>query len=1177
MTPPLRYKRKRRQLVYTFVFQFLLLLIALPTATSFGARQPIFNSRLRPSAATANFNSKVTMVSKAVFAGSLPASVAEVAIKVQAAGVQLVTYECPSVAAALTEAGVAHTPTSVSVTLQDVVAVFATLSDPSNLGTHTLVRSAALQHGTVAVAVEAADYEKIGAAISTGSGVAPAERLSLASKALKAAAAADAALAAGVSKAATVLVVGNGGREHALALKLAESPLVSLVYVAPGNGGTASAGGKVSNAPVSVTDTAGLVALAKSKAVNLVVVGPEVPLVAGLSDAMAKAGIKCFGPSAAAAKLEASKAFSKDFMVKYGIRTARYENFTDAKSAKAHVEAVDYPVVVKASGLAAGKGVIIPQNKAEAVAAVESIMVSKEFGDAGSEVVIEEFLTGEEVSILALCDGKTCVCMPGAQDHKRALDGDNGLNTGGMGAYAPAPCLTPKLRDICAGICQASVTAMAKEGTPFVGVLFAGFMLTSTGPVVLEYNVRMGDPETQVVLPLLQSDLYEVMLACVEGKLADMNVTFRAASAATVVMAAGGYPETYPKGMPIKGLDAASAMEGVTVYHAGTTLSGETVQASGGRVLSVTGVGADLAKALSRAYAGVRVISFDPCHFRSDIGHRVRSAPLRIGVLASGGGTALQPVLDAIAAGKLNAEVALLICNKPGMPCLERASKAGIATLTLEAGGKDRVAYDAAVTSAFSNVGVELVMMVGYMRIVSGQFCRRWAHRCINVHPSLLPEFAGGMDMAVHEAVIAAGKKKSGCTVHFVTESVDGGPICVQKEVTLAAGETAASLRTKVQTQEGLAFIEAIEMFMSGKIGPRTPLSVSYKDAGVDIDAGNALVERIKPACKSTIRPGCDADLGGFGGLFDLAAAGYDSSETILIGATDGVGTKLKIAQTVGDHRSVGIDLVAMCVNDLIVAGGEPLFFLDYYATGKLTIEEAAVVVESIAEGCRQSNCGLIGGETAEMPSMYPVGEYDLAGFAVGAVNKGAVLPLPLSEGDVVLGLRSSGVHSNGFSLVRKVIEVSGLTFTDKAPFDPEGKSLADNLLIPTRIYVRMIMPLLKKKLLKALAHITGGGLPENIPRVLSKDLACYIDVKGSGWTLPPVFKWLRTAGGIPQEELLRALNCGIGMILVVSNNDVAETLTMLRASGEEAMMLGSIIKRASPDSPQVVVDGEVP
>ncbi|CAN0120977.1 unnamed protein product, partial [Hapterophycus canaliculatus] len=370
--------------------------------------------------------------------------------------------------------------------------------------------------------------------------------------------------------------------------------------------------------------------------------------------------------------------------------------------------------------------------------------------------------------------------MPGAQDHKRALDGDGGLNTGGMGAYAPAPCLTPRLARECAEICQSTVTAMAAEGSPFVGVLFAGFMLTKDGPVVLEFNVRMGDPETQVLLPLMESDLYEVMLACTEGRLAETPVCFTpGAAAATVVLAAGGYPGKYPKGMPISGLEDAAAVPGVTVYHAGTkaaaaagaTATGtelsaasgggsDSVVSSGGRVLAVTGMGSTFSEALDAAYRGVGAVKFSPCHYRTDIGHRAKTAPLKVGVLASGRGTALQAVIDSCAAraaaspggsgeGGVNAEVVLVVTNKKEAPVRERARKHGIPEMFVASKGREREEFDEEVTKALEDAGTQLVLCVGYMRILSAGFCRRWAGRCLNVHPSLLPDFAGGMDLQV--------------------------------------------------------------------------------------------------------------------------------------------------------------------------------------------------------------------------------------------------------------------------------------------------------------------------------------------------------------------------------------------------------------------------------------------
>lgn len=329
----------------------------------------------------------------------------------------------------------------------------------------------------------------------------------------------------------------------------------------------------------------------------------------------------------------------------------------------------------------------------------------------------------------------------------------------------------------------------------------------------------------------------------------------------------------------------------------------------------------------------------------------------------------------------------------------------------------------------------------------------------------------------------------------------------------------------------------------------------AYAAAGVDIDAGNALVEAIKPLAKATARKGADGGLGGFGALFDLKAAG--SRDPILVSTTDGVGTKLKIAIEAGRHDTVGIDLVAMCVNDLIVQGAEPLFFLDYFATGKLDIETAKAVIKGIADGCKQAGCALSGGETAEMPGMYAAGDYDLAGFAVGAVERDQILPRKdIAAGDVVLGLASSGVHSNGFSLVRKIVAQEKLSLHAPAPYDP-SRTLGESLLTPTRIYVAPVLQALKRGLIKGLAHITGGGLLENIPRVLPDELGVRLDVKK--WQAPPVFRWLAQAGGIDPLEMARTFNCGIGMIVITAPGDATETKKILADSGENVFVVGAV------------------
>jgi phosphoribosylamine--glycine ligase/phosphoribosylformylglycinamidine cyclo-ligase len=762
-----------------------------------------------------------------------------------------------------------------------------------------------------------------------------------------------------------ILLIGNGGREHALAWKLSQSPQVESIFAVPGNGGTANCPKTVNVDSVSADDFASLVSFAQSKQVNLVVPGPEAPLVDGVEGFFRNAGIPCFGPSKEAARLEGSKTYSKDFMAKYNIPTAAYGNFSDFGKASAYIDSVDHHVVIKATGLAAGKGVILPETKDEAKAALKEIMIEKAFGAAGDEVVIEELLLGDELSVLTFCDGYTIRSLPLAQDHKRIFDGDKGPNTGGMGCYAPTNIATKELVDrIDKEILEPTIAGMRKEKQPFRGVLFTGLMITSAGPKVLEYNVRFGDPETQTVLPLLSADtdLAEIMLACANGYLDNCRLTVENKFSATVVLAAGGYPNSYAKGTPMTVHEPPS---GSTIFHAGTKLDGNQLKTSGGRVIAINAVGDTLRAAVDAAYASLqsKVIDFNGMFYRKDIAHRAFRAP----------------------------------------------SKA----------------------------------------------------------------------------------------------------------------------------------------------------AMTYAQAGVDIQAGNDFVEKIKKAVASTKRAGADAEIGGFGGELDLSQAGYPGAP-ILVGAIDGVGTKLMIAQNMRRHDTVGIDLVAMNVNDLIVQGATPLMFLDYYGCSKLDLATAASFVEGVADGCRQAGCALVGGETAEMPGMYQADDYDAAGCAVGTVTQASRLPQKdaMVEGDVLLGLAATGVHSNGFSLVRRIVQSAGLSYTSQAPWD-ESKTVGDALLTPTRIYVKSLLPVLDQ--VKGLAHITGGGLVENLPRMLPDSLAA--EVNYGSWEMLPVFKWLKTAGNVAPSEMCRTFNTSIGMVVAVEASK-AEVVAQALSTSEKVFKIGRLIKR---------------
>ena len=420
------------------------------------------------------------------------------------------------------------------------------------------------------------------------------------------------------SAAMRVLVIGGGGREHALSWALARSASVDHVVCAPGNVGIE---GVAERRPVDAEDPAAVVALARDVAADLVVVGPEAPLVAGVVDALTEAGITAFGPTAAAARLEGSKTFAKEVMNAAGVPTAGYWSGTDATAAKAALDGYAPPYVIKADGLAAGKGVRICADRAEAEQAIDDALVERVFGDAGAALVIEEFLDGPGCSLFGLSDGTRVVPLAPAQDFKRALDGDEGLNTGGMGAYSPVPAVDADMvADIHARALQPVIDEMARRGTPFVGVLYAGLALTSKGPKVIEYNARFGDPETQVVLPRLTGDLGLLLEACAKGDLTTAGpVTFGDDACVTVVMASDGYPSSYPKGLPITGLDAADALDGVTVFHAGTAERDGAVVTNGGRVLAVSATGGSIPLARARAYMGVGTIDFEGAHHRTDI------------------------------------------------------------------------------------------------------------------------------------------------------------------------------------------------------------------------------------------------------------------------------------------------------------------------------------------------------------------------------------------------------------------------------------------------------------------------------------------------------------------------------------------------------------------------------
>jgi phosphoribosylamine--glycine ligase / phosphoribosylformylglycinamidine cyclo-ligase len=756
-----------------------------------------------------------------------------------------------------------------------------------------------------------------------------------------------------------VLLIGSGGREHTLAWKLGQSKKLKGLFNLPGNPGTAQHG---QNLPGNPVDLDCLVSTARQVEADLVVIGPEVPLAAGAADSLRQAGFAVFGPGAGAAQIESSKAFSKVFMERHGLPSASFKVFDQFEAATSYASGLQpESIVLKASGLAAGKGVYLPSDKAEVDATLRSLLVEQRLGEAGREVIIEERLQGREVSVLAFCDGRDLLVMPPVQDHKTLLEGGMGPNTGGMGTFAPSPhCPPPLLDQVREEILQKTVDGLREEGLPFSGVLYAGLILTTDGPRLLEFNCRFGDPETQVILPLLDSDLLDILEACAYGKLKEVagSVRWNPGAAVCVVLSAAGYPDTPQTGQVIQGLQNLPAE--AWAFHAGTRLKNGDLTTAGGRVLGVTATGIDLAQAVDRAYQAVEKITFTGMHYRRDIGRSEEAVP--------------------------------------------------------------------------------------------------------------------------------AGPKGS------------------------------------------------------------------YEAAGVSLAVGNRAVSLIKEHVRATFTPGVLSDVGAFGGLFSLAEL-KDMQDPVLAASTDGVGTKVDLAARAGRFAGLGEDIVNHCINDILVQGARPLFFLDYFAASKLIPEQIAEILRGMSKACREAGCALLGGETAEMPGVYAQGRFDVAGTIVGVVERSAILPqMGIKPGDVLLGLESSGPHTNGYSLIRQIFADTPL---DKV-FPELGIPLAEALLAPHRSYLGWLNGLLfgeSPGIVKALAHLTGGGFYDNIPRVLPPGCGARLD--SSAWDAPPVFELIERLGDVERREMYQVFNMGIGMVVFVDKSNVQQALASLPGP---AWVMGEVI-----------------
>lgn len=725
-----------------------------------------------------------------------------------------------------------------------------------------------------------------------------------------------------------VVVVGGGGREQALMW-------------------ACSRHGHDVDLVASIDE---VLAAASSGTVDVVIPGPEQVLVDGIADRCAVVGVRCFGPTAALARLESSKAYARDLATALGIPGPRWRGFGAGQHDDAHRWwlALGRPIVVKLDGLAAGKGVTVPVDDHATAAAIDA---------AQGDFVLEERLSGPEVSLVALCDGSVAVALPLAQDHKRIGEGDTGPNTGGMGAIAPAP-FDLDVDDLIATFVQPVIDHFAAAGTPYVGALYAGLMLTDDGPRLIEYNVRFGDPETQAVLPLLESDLAALAFAATEGALGSVPLVVAAGSACTVVAAAPGYPGQPQLGATVRVPAELLSSNGDALHDGAIVFTAAMRDASvtGGRVLAVTGVGDDLGAARDAAYRALDRIGFDAMQYRRDIGWRVPGALLG-----------------------------------------------------------------------------------------------------------------------------------------------------------------------------------------------------SYAAAGVDIDEGERAVAAMRAAVERTHTDAVLGGVGGFGGVFSAAAL-REMDHPLLVASTDGVGTKVDLAVRAERLGGIGADLVNHCINDVLVQGARPLFFLDYLAAASIEAERVAIVVTSMAEACSAAGCALLGGETAEMPGVYVPGALDVAGTLIGVVEQSRLLPrADVAVGDVLVGFASSGPHTNGYSLIRRLVQWVPL---DVVP-DGFGESLGEALLQPHRSYLDVLRPLIDTDAspIKALAHITGGGLPGNVVRVLPPGVGARIEL--GSWPLPPLFELLRDlAVRLSADELYRTLNMGIGMVAVCAPGEVD---SLRAAVGEPTWVIGEL------------------
>uniref|UniRef100_A0A1I8QFD9 Trifunctional purine biosynthetic protein adenosine-3 n=1 Tax=Stomoxys calcitrans TaxID=35570 RepID=A0A1I8QFD9_STOCA len=1128
-----------------------------------------------------------------------------------------------------------------------------------------------------------------------------------------------------------VLVIGSGGREHAICWKLSQSPLVAKIYALPGSFGIDSLDICQNLEGVDAKDFKAIAKWCKDNKIDLVIVGPEDPLAMGLGDVLQSAGIACFGPGLKGAQIEADKKWAKDFMLRHNIPTARYESFTDCDKAKEFIKKAPYKaLVVKAAGLAAGKGVVVAPNIQTACQAVDEILGDKKYGSAGETLVVEELLTGEEVSVLAFVDNHCVQPMLPAQDHKRLKEKDQGPNTGGMGAYCPCPLISEQdLEMVKRDVLQKAVDGLRAEGIDYKGVLYAGMMLTPQGPRVLEFNCRFGDPETQVILPMLDSDLYEVMAACCSNQLKNVSLKWKTGlHAVGVVMASAGYPETSTKGCVIKGIPTNTGDQIVFHSGVGVNASGEFVT-NGGRVLIAVTLRKNLKQAAQHSTKICQNITFAGAgaQYRTDIaekafkhqrGYSLPSLSYKDSGVDIDAGDDLVQRIKPLSRGTQRPGVIGGLGGFGGLFRLNELSYQnpvvceatnGVGSkiqLALTLGTYENLGYDlfAMCANDLLESGAEPVAFLDYIacgklqvplaaQIVKGisEGCRDAKCALVGGETAEMPsvyevgkyDIAGycvgivekGLELPRYDlyeegdllvSLPSSGLHCGGFNALLTSFKNHGVDMLLKSEF----GDTQKTLGENLATPSRVYVLDVLQMLRtkevkavahitSGLVPGVARLLPSKYETALDfgdlqvpelygwlagklklspdtllqnLNCGIGLVMVVSKTCTSWKSVKGAKVLGvvkrrlanhpqksqvdvknfvealgkhktrfgamGEGVLYEpnhhelqasliVSAEARDESyvaqngrrmtevprtfkDPILIMGTDGVGTKIKIAQQTGRNSTVGIDLVAMCVNDILCNGAEPFTFASYYACGQLDEEMAEEIVDGVMEGSRQAGASLVESHIAEVPLLYKPKVYDLAGFSTGIAEYERILPYTdqIQPGDVLIGLPSSGVHSNGFSLVHAVMKMAGVGFEDHTPFS--NLTFGEEFLRPTRIYVKALMTLIQQGLVKAMAHITGGGLTENIPRVLRKDLA--VQLNAQNFNIPPVFAWLAKEGNVRPEEMQRTYNCGLGMILVVDPKNERKVMELVQYT-ERATKVGVVKQRDTPKSPQVIVD----